>query len=210
MPVKKYATHSTASHRSDRVRPSICSRLRLEASQDYEGLFEGWAGGPPHMSVPTGSGQEFRIGEVRVQLQPKPRPLTKRALRVGVGGIERLEKPTRTRRDETFERSQPGPERITTINHLAHIVHERRREQFLVKWPLRMHVLKRLQGMLEPVAFWIQRGILPHAGQRPEQIGDAIKPVTDEVAESTTDIVMRGQLMLGHPASCDPPCGPQA
>ena len=116
-----------------------------------------------------------------------PRPLPKRASRVGLGRGKGLEQPAGAGRNKTVERGEPRREWIRPIDRLAYIVHQRRGEQFLVERPLRMHMIECLQRVLERIAFRMPRRILPQAGQRPQQISDAIEAIAHEVAEAAAD-----------------------
>jgi hypothetical protein len=64
--------------------------------------------------------------------------------------------------------------------------------------------------VLERIAFRMPRGILPQAGQRPQQISDAIEAIAHEMPKAAPDFVVGRQLMLGHPTPHDPPPCPQA
>ena len=171
------------------------------------------------MTAAVGFREEQRILEIRMLLQPLPRPMAERLIRVSRCERQRLDEPPRAGRDQFAEGFEAGLDHAVTVECPAHVVHECGRQQFLVERPLGLHPLEDLQGVLERVPLGMRGRILPHRGQHADDRGECVKPVTGERGQRSggiepplhvaRNLALAREPIVRHPPPAHPPCGPK-
>ena len=116
-------------------------------------------------------------------LEPPPRPMAERLVAMLPGRGQCLHEPAGSRRDQVAQRLEAAGHGIGSVNRPAEVVHQRRREQFLVEGLLLMDKVEDLERMLEHVALGAARRMLPHRRQHGHRRGDRVEPVAHEMPQ---------------------------